>query len=77
MKIEIISEDITHMSKTKVFTLEIDGKAIEISKHWFEEYNSCSAETEWNCPEDKDRKFIDGLSGSKQDKLDDFISELE
>lgn len=67
-------EELTHLSKTVLYTIQINNKEIEIFKQWYNDYNSC--ETNWHCPETKDQEFVDKLEDAEKDELDDFISTL-
>ena len=80
MKIEKSSEELTYMSKTKAFTLDIeeleDGtdKELEITKHW---YDGDSYDVEWDFVNEIDRKWFEDLPTEEQDEIEDFIGELE
>jgi len=81
MKIETTFEDVTHYSKTKLYTLDIEGEGedegdreVNILKHW---YDGDEYEVTWNFEEEKDREWFEDLSVDSREEIEKFIDELE
>ena len=71
------SEETTYLQKTICYILDIDGKKVEIVKHFADDMNcGCSFDVEWNFIEDKDQEWFDNLDDEPKDLLEDFISDL-
>lgn len=71
-KIQVTSAEINSMRISKAYTLEVDGKEIQVTKWHTEDEYTTEADWDYDNPDE-----VNSLSEETQEQLYDFVNDLD